>query len=312
MCWAGVDSGRELLTCACVESGEGGAGAVGWARLVHTCVLCMRARADGAVSMWRLPQQLWIGPVLDRVAAFVGEGWERCEWCDERIGFPARHEDGNWQFVCPECAEPWQHIPFGPGLKGMAMDLGGSGGFTGPQGRRRIPVIALLGGQALAHQGGRWMRGSSGLSRFWCGCAWVIGAVRGRFGSRSPLAGPAPRVLSGRLVQCCPHTVGPRGLPAATRGTRRGTAPTRRYSYRTRLRDEGRRRGHGRWHSLVDLVAQFRRLAAFTFDDLWSAATLAYRNGTRRFDCFWQRDQVGGWEVWVLLKEEHVRNREGR
>ena len=78
------------------------------------------------------------------------------------------------------------------------------------------------------------------------------------------------------------------------------------------LRDEGRRRGHGRWHNLVDLVAQFRRLGAFTFDDLWSAATLAYRNGTRRFDCFWERDQAGGWDVYVILKDEHVRNREGR
>ena len=78
------------------------------------------------------------------------------------------------------------------------------------------------------------------------------------------------------------------------------------------LRDEGRKRGHGRWHNLEGLAGRFRRLRAFALEDLWSAATLAHRNGTRRFDCFWERDLDGSWVVYVILRTEHERNREGR
>ena len=78
------------------------------------------------------------------------------------------------------------------------------------------------------------------------------------------------------------------------------------------LRDEGRRRGYGRWHSLRELVKGFRRLQGFTVENLWMAATLAHRNGTRRFDCFWEEGQDGGWEVFVVLRPEHERNRDGR
>ena len=113
--------------------------------------------------MWRFPQQLRIEPVMDRVVVFVGDEWDRCEWCFERMGVPARHEGGGWQFVCPVCAEPWLHVTYGPGLKAMAGDLGGLWWFRGPSGGRRAPGSARQGGVALACQRGRWLEVSYGL-----------------------------------------------------------------------------------------------------------------------------------------------------
>ena len=78
------------------------------------------------------------------------------------------------------------------------------------------------------------------------------------------------------------------------------------------LRNEGRRRGHGRWHSLGELAKEYRRMKGFAMEDLWMAATLAHRRGTRRFDCYWEVGQDGEWEVFVLLQPEHALNRRGR
>ena len=307
-----VAMGRCRLGCAIYvcwrEQGDGGQGGCGGS----SCCMrtCMRARAYWI--MWRLPQQLRIGPVLDRVIVFVGEAWERCEWCDERIGFSARHEEGNWQFVCPECAEPWLHVPYGPGLRGIAEDLGGLWWFHGPSGEAAGTSDCTSGWAGSSASGGSV---DGGFLRIGSVFVWVHAGNRDRArGIRLEERASRPRSL--RIVRALatmlPSDGGAAGGVDEPERDRTWDRSDEAIQLQNALRDEGRRRGHGRWLSLGDLVAGYRRLGAFTFEDLWLAAGLAYRNGTRRFDCFWQRDQEGGWEVWVLLREEHVLNREGR
>ena len=260
--------------------------------------------------MWRLPQRLWLGPVLKRVADFAGEGWDRCEWCDGRPGFPARRDDGVWQFVCPECAEPWHHVPYGVGLMELARDLGG---------------LWWFGGSGVASAGTSRMRAEwSESSGYGGGSAdegflvvesvfvWVDrvgdGVTRGaRLEERRDSLGAASVDEAAMALQP--------GAPAVGNGDGRDRTWDERdeaVQLQNALRDEGRRRGYGRWHSIGDLVGRFRRLRDFSMEDLWTAATLAHRNGTKRFDCFWERGQDGGWEEIVLLRPEHERNREGR
>ena len=255
---------------------------------------------------------MWIGPVLDRIAGFVGDGWERCEWCDGRIGFPARHEDGIWQIICPECAEPWQHVPYGPRLRGAARDLGGLWWFHGPSGETANTSDCTSGWAGSSASGG-----SADEGVFWIESVLVWVRVGNRGGAREvwleePVSRSRSQGVVGAIGAMLPSYGGASGTAGGDARDQTWDRTDEAIQLQNALRDEGRRRGHGRWHNLVDLVAQFRRLAAFTFDDLWSAATLAYRNGTRRFDCFWERDQAGGWDVYVILKDEHVRNREGR
>ena len=61
--------------------------------------------------------------------------------------------------------------------------------------------------------------------------------------------------------------------------------------------------GGRRWRNLRGLVVSHRCLDAFSFDDLWWAAVLAYRQDTRGFECFWQEGPDGEWDVWVQLGE---------
>ena len=110
----------------------------GWGVAWSSCLVCLSVLVDvcmlewaGRCAMWRLPQRLWHEPVVRRVAGYVGDGWDRCEWCDGRPGFPARLDDGVWQFICPECAEPWHHVPYGVGLMELARGLGGLWWFGG-------------------------------------------------------------------------------------------------------------------------------------------------------------------------------------
>ena len=67
------------------------------------------------------------------------------------------------------------------------------------------------------------------------------------------------------------------------------------------LQDDASRHGARRWRNLRGLTISHRSLEGFAFDDLWSAAELAYRQGSRSFECFWQRTPGGGWDVWVQL-----------
>ena len=262
--------------------------------------------------MWRFPQQLRIGPVMDRVVVFVGDAWDRCEWCFERIGFPARHEEGDWQFVCPVCAEPWLRVTYGPGLREMAGDLGGLWWFRGPSGGEAGPRECTSGWGGSSVSEGSVV---GGFIRIGLVFAWVHVGNRDRTrGVRLEECAARPRSL--RIVRALatmfPSDGGASGGAVESERDRTWDRSDEAVQLQNALRDDGRRHGERRWLSLRDLVAGYRRLGAFSFDDLWLAAGLAYRNGTRRFDCFWQRDPGGGWDVWVLLREEHVLNREGR
>ena len=271
-----------------------------------------RLCAQSFLGMWRFPQRLWIVSVTDRVALFVGDEWERCEWCFERMGVPARHETGGWLFVCPVCAEPWLSVTNGPGLRAAGGGPGEpwwfrefSGGGNGPR-------------ECSSGWGGFSMSVGSevgGFIRLGSVFAWVhIGNRRAR-GIR--LEAPEYRPRSWRLVRALtmmnPQDGGVAGGVGVAERDRTWDNSDEAIQLQNALRDDGRRHGgERRWLNLGDLIDGYRRLGAFSFDDLWSAAGLAHRHGSRRFECFWQRTPGGGWDVWVLLREEHLPNREGR
>ena len=262
--------------------------------------------------MWRFPQQLRIDSVMDRDIVFVGDEWDRCEWCFERMGVPARHEVGGWLFVCPVCAEPWLRVTHGPGLSAMAGDLGEPWWFRGPSGGEAGPRECTSGWGGSSMSEGSEL---GGFIRMGLVLAWVhIGNRHRARGVR--LEGLTARPRSWRLVRALaminPQDGGAAGDVGAAERDRTWDNSDEAIQLQNALRDDGRRHGERRWLSLEDLIAGYRRLGAFSFDDLWLAAGLAHRHGTRRFECFWQRDPGGGWDVWVLLREEHMLNREGR
>ena len=259
--------------------------------------------------MWRLPQQLWIGPVLERVARFTGDEWSRCEWCGGRPGFAVRHDDGSWQSVCLECAEPWLQVPVSFGLRGAAMNLGGFWWFWDSPGRSC----------GVSDRSTGWA-GSGGSGESVGGVLLVVEAVLARWSTvvdggsqEARLEEPVASAWSGAMDMFA--AAAPSGAPGLGVGDERDSTwdnADEAIQLQNALRDEGRKRGYGRWHNLEGLAGRFRRLRAFSFGDLWSAATLAHRNGTRRFDCYWEENAGGSWDVYVILKAEHERNREGR
>ena len=248
---------------------------------------------------------------MARVVVYVGHEWDRCEWCFERMGVPARHEAGGWLFVCPVCAEPWLCVPYGPGLSAMAGRLGEPWWFRGaPEGEAGSWVGSSGWGGSSMSEGSVL----GGLIQLGMVRAWVHVGNRHR-GRGVRLEGRATRLLSRRLVRAItminPQDGGVVGEFGAGDRDRTWDNSDEAIQLQNALRDDGRRHGERRWLNLEDLIVGYRRLGAFSFDDLWLAAGLAHRHGTRRFECFWQRDQGGGWDVWVLLRQEHVLNREG-
>ena len=282
------------------------------------CTFVRLVSAQGFSNMWRFPQRLRIWAVMDRVVLFAGDEWDRCEWCFERRGVAARHEADGWLFVCPVCAEPWLDAAHGPKLGATAGNSGGPWWFRGFSGSDDGPRECSSGWGGSSMSEGSEIGGFLQLGSVF---AWVhIGNRHRARGIR--LEAPAERVRSWRLIRALKtmdllyehewiNEEGAGGADAADRD-RTWDNSDEAIQLQNALRDDARRHGECRWLYLRNLMDGYRRLGAFSFDDLWLAAGFAHRHGSRRFECFWQRAPGGGWVVWVQLREEHRMNREGR
>ena len=264
--------------------------------------------------MWRFPVRLRIETVMARVVLFMGDEWERCEWCSERMGMAARHESGDWLFVCPVCAEPWLNAAQGPLQRAAVGFPGGPWWFWEFLGSDNAPreCTSGWGGSSMTEGSER-----GGFVRWGSVLAWVHAGNRHR-GRGVRLESPADRPRSHRIAKALmamnPQEdggAGGVGADGGDGGSRNWDNSEEAIQLQNALRDDARRRGECRWLSLRNLMDGYRRLGAFSFEELWSAAGMAHRHGTRRFECFWQRDPGGGWDVWVLLREEHRLNRVG-
>ena len=268
--------------------------------------------AQGSLDMWRFPLRLRIDAVMDRVVLFAGDEWERCEWCSERMGMAARHESGSWLFVCPACAEPWLCAAHGPLQKAATGNPGGPWWFWGFSRNDCGPRECSSGWGGTSMSEATEM---GGLFRLGSILVWVHTGNRHRArGIRLETHADRPRSwrVARALTTMNPQDDGGAGGAGVDERDRTWDNSDEAIQLQNALRDDGRRHGECRWLNLRNLMDGYRRLGAFSFDDLWSSAGLAYRHGTRRFECFWQRAPGGGWDVWVQLREEHRPNRNGR